>query len=158
MNSVTHTEPRSSVSSLPEHRRNRPPRSWFVTQHRCHFVMQRLCLATQTTLELARSERTATQKSPRRSVGNAALAGERHRWTGSARRERTRHSVNCNDSLGHRRAEPQRKIPLRQPGRSRSKICCHWLKTRLVPSKFSKIVLGGTAASHTCSGVGGGHF
>ena len=25
-------------------------------------------------------------------------------------------------------------------------------------SKFSMIVLGGTAASHTCSGVGGGHF
>ena len=28
----------------------------------------------------------------------------------------------------------------------------------LVPSKLSKIVLGGTAASHTRSGVGGGHF
>ena len=25
-------------------------------------------------------------------------------------------------------------------------------------SKFSTIVLGGTAASHTCSGVGDGHF
>jgi hypothetical protein len=24
--------------------------------------------------------------------------------------------------------------------------------------KLLKIVLGGTAASHTCSGVGGGHF
>ena len=31
-------------------------------------------------------------------------------------------------------------------------------KAVLVGLKFSKIVLGGTAASHTCSGVGGGHF
>jgi hypothetical protein len=29
---------------------------------------------------------------------------------------------------------------------------------RLVASKLSTIVLGGTAASHTLSGVGGGHF
>jgi len=35
---MTHTEPRSSVSSLPEHHCNRPPRSWFVIRHRCHFV------------------------------------------------------------------------------------------------------------------------
>jgi hypothetical protein len=39
-----------------------------------------------------------------------------------------------------------------------SEICCHWLEASLVASKFSKIVLGGTAASHTRSGVGGGHF
>src|SRR4029077_18671871 len=39
-----------------------------------------------------------------------------------------------------------------------SEIFCHWLEARLVASKFSTIVLGGTAASHTCSGVGGGHF
>jgi hypothetical protein len=39
-----------------------------------------------------------------------------------------------------------------------SEICCDWLEARLIASKFSKIVLGGTAASHTCSGVGGGHF
>ena len=32
-----------------------------------------------------------------------------------------------------------------------SEICCHWLEARLVTSKFSTIVLGGTAASHTCS-------
>ena len=31
-------------------------------------------------------------------------------------------------------------------------------ETSFNSSKFSKIVLGGTAASHTCSGVGGGHF
>jgi hypothetical protein len=37
-------------------------------------------------------------------------------------------------------------------------ICCHSPEFRLVPSKFLTIVLGGTAASHTCSGVGGGHF
>ena len=35
-----------------------------------------------------------------------------------------------------------------------NEICCDRLEARLV-SKFSTIVLGGTAASHTCSGVGG---
>jgi hypothetical protein len=38
------------------------------------------------------------------------------------------------------------------------KICCYRLQARLLASKFLKIVLGGTAASHTCSGVGGGNF
>ena len=116
MNSMTHTEPRSSVSSLPEHRRNRPPRSWFVIRHRCHFVKQRLCLATQTTIELALSERTATPKSPRRPAGNAALAAERHSWSGAVRRGRTRHYVSCNDSLGRRRVGPQRSTPQQRPG------------------------------------------
>ena len=77
MNSMTHTKPRSSVSSLPEHRRNRPPRSWLVIRHRCHFVKQRLSLATQTTIELERIDRTAIAKSQKRPVGNAALAEER---------------------------------------------------------------------------------
>jgi hypothetical protein len=39
------------------------------------------------------------------------------------------------------------------PSAKPSEICCDWLEARLVA-----IVLGGTAASHTCSGVGGGHF
>ena len=69
---MTHTEPRSSVSSLPEHCRNRPPRSWFVTRHGCHFVKQRLCLATQTTIELVRTERPATPKSPERHLDDPA--------------------------------------------------------------------------------------
>ena len=120
MNSMTHTEPRSSVSSLPEHCRNRPPRSWFVIRHRCHFVKQRLCLAIQTTEELALSERTATPKSPRRPADNAALAAERHSWSGAARRGRTRHYVSCNDSLGRRRVGPQRSTP-RRPG------LCRWI-------------------------------
>ena len=84
--SVVHTESHSSVCSLPKHCRNRPPRSWFVIRHRCHFVKRRLCLATQTTIELARIERTASAKAPRRPVGNATLAEERHRWSGAARR------------------------------------------------------------------------
>jgi hypothetical protein len=42
--------------------------------------------------------------------------------------------------------------------RFQTKICCHWLEFRLIASKFLTIVLGGTAALHTCSGVGGGHF
>src|SRR5215472_12390044 len=41
---------------------------------------------------------------------------------------------------------------------NQTKICCYWLEFRLVASKFLTIVLGGTAASHTCSGVGGGTF
>jgi hypothetical protein len=61
---------------LPEHCRNRPARSWFVVGHCCHFVKQRICLATQTTIDLARIERTATTTSPDRPVGNAALAAE----------------------------------------------------------------------------------
>ena len=69
---MTHTEPRSSVSSLPEYCRNRPPRSWFVTRHGCHFVKQRLCLATQTTIELVRTERPATPKSPERHLDDPA--------------------------------------------------------------------------------------
>ena len=69
---MTHTEPRSSVSSLPEHCGNRPPRSWFVTRHGSHFVKQRLCLATQTTIELVRTERPATPKSPERHLDDPA--------------------------------------------------------------------------------------
>ena len=117
---MTHTEPRSSVSSLPEHCCNRPPRSWFVIRHRCHFVKQRLRLATQTTIELRPIEWTASPKSPRRPVGNAALAAERHSWSGAARRGRTRHHVSCNDSLGRRRVGPQRSTP-RRPG------LCRWI-------------------------------
>jgi hypothetical protein len=38
------------------------------------------------------------------------------------------------------------------------KSCCDWLEARLGDSKFFTIVLGGTAALHTLSGVGGGNF
>jgi len=41
---------------------------------------------------------------------------------------------------------------------NQTKICCHLPEFRLLASKFLTIVLGGTAALHTCSGVGGGHF
>ena len=100
MNSAMHTEPRSSVSSLPEHRRNRPPRSWFVIRHRCHCVKQRLCLAIQTTIELARIERTASAKAPGRPVGNCSVTCRAARLERCCRTRRTRHYVSCNDSLG----------------------------------------------------------
>ena len=175
---MTHTEPCSSVSSLAEESRNRPPRSWFVTRHRCHFVRQALCLAIQTTMELARIENTTTAKSPGGSVGDAAPAEEWHGWSGAATAER--HATTGADSLGRRRVGPQRsilgtvtikpskiccdrldahlvasrfsKICSGGGGNSRlswpSKICCDWPKARLVTSKFSKIVLGGTAAPY----------
>ncbi|PYL69677.1 MAG: hypothetical protein DMF28_02400 [Verrucomicrobia bacterium] len=38
------------------------------------------------------------------------------------------------------------------------KSCCHQPEARLVASRFSTIVLGGTAALHAQSGVGGGNF
>jgi hypothetical protein len=69
MNSMTHTEPRSSISSSPKHCRNWPPRSRLVIRHRCHFVKQRLRLATQTTIELLPIEWTASAKSPPKPVG-----------------------------------------------------------------------------------------
>jgi len=81
MDSMTHTEPRSSVSSLPEYCRNRPPRSWFVTRHGCHFVKQRLCLATQTTIELVRTERPRPQSHPNdisTTRRKSSRAGERY--------------------------------------------------------------------------------
>jgi hypothetical protein len=60
MNSVTHTEPRSSISSSPKHCRNWATRRRLV--HRCHFVKQRLRLATQTTIELLRIEKNGDRK------------------------------------------------------------------------------------------------
>jgi hypothetical protein len=129
----------------------------------------------------------ATAKWPASPVGNAAFAAERHGWSAATRRGRMRRYISCNDSLGRRRVERQGSIVRRRPESYRrlvpslvaskfSKIvlwgnsrlsprrakpietCCHWPEFRLVESKLSKIVLGGTAASHTCSGVGGGHF
>lgn len=70
--------------------------------------------------------------------------------------------VILNDSLGRRTIDPpnhsSRHERLTITISSPNEICCQLLEARLVPSKFLKIVLGGTAASHTCSGVGGGHF
>jgi hypothetical protein len=143
---------------LSEHCRNWPPRNWFVARHGCHFAKQRLCLATQTKRELARSERTASAKAPRRPVGNAELAIERHAWSGAAAQRSTCHQVSCNDLLGRSRVGPQRRIPRRRPRLSRVKFVANGSKLVLVASKLLKIVLGGTAASHTRSGVGGGHF
>ena len=110
---MTHTEPRRSISSSPKRCRDWPPRRRLVPRHRCHFVKQRLRLATQTTIELVRIERTASAKSPPKRVGKAALAKERHRW-GGLRRVRTQRRI-----LGDGRIKP-------------SKIICHWLEARLL--------------------------
>ena len=139
---MTHTEPRSGIPSLPEHCRNRPPRSWFVIRHRCHLAKQRLCLATQTTIELVRLEKQLAQSRPE----NYRQRSGRCRAARSARccstPEGHAHSVSCNDSLGSRRIGPQRNIPRRRP-RIPGKICCDRLGAHLVASKFSKICSGG---------------
>ena len=62
MNSMPHTELRSSIRSSPKHCRNWPPRRRLVTRHRCHFVKQRLGLATQTTIALVRIEKNGQCK------------------------------------------------------------------------------------------------
>jgi len=60
----------------------------------------------------------------------------------------------CTATLGAVRCQ----IQLKWRRWNSNEICCHRPETRLVGLKFSKIVLGGTAASHTRSGVGGGDF
>ena len=152
MNSVVHTESHSSVCSLPKHCRNRPPRSWFVIRHRCHFVKRRLCLATQTTIELERIERTASARAPRRPVGNAALAEERHRWSGAARRggRATTSAVlvrwaDSASDLNKGFLDDSRVKP--------SEICCDWLEARLVA-----ICSGGNSRLSYLLGCGGRSF
>ena len=130
---MAYTEARSSISSSPKHCRNWPPGRRLVIRHRCHFVKQRLRLATQTVIGLLRIERAASAKSSPNASAHEVLAG----------RPLARLML-------HR---PERRIAGRQPRSSRVKFVA--LGPKLV---YLRIVLGGTAASHTCSGVGGGHF
>ena len=52
----------------------------------------------------------------------------------------------------------QRQGPVEGCENFHIKSCCHQPEARLVASRFSTIVLGGTAALHAQSGVGGGNF
>src|SRR4029077_10789294 len=64
MNSMTHKESCGGISSSPKDCRNWPPRRRLVIGHRCHFVKQRIRLATQTTTELVQIKRPASAESP----------------------------------------------------------------------------------------------
>src|SRR6185503_5378524 len=131
MNSAMHTEPRSSVSSLPEHRHNRPPRTWFVIRHRCHFVNHRLSLATQTTIESAHAERTASAIDAENicrqcsvclqsDTLGAVLPNTEARTTTSA--------VGTRNAAGA--SNPNEKFINDGSGWSGEKICCYWLEAR----------------------------
>ena len=131
---MTHTEPRSSISSSPKHCRNWPPRRRLVTRHRCHFVKQRLRLATQTTIELVRIETNGERKVAPKPVGNAALL--KSGTVGAADG-----ASDLNEGfLGDGRIKP-------------NEICCHRLEARLLAD-----CSGGNSRLSYPSGVGGGHF
>ena len=66
---MAHTEPRSKAGRLTKHCRNWPPRSWFVSRHRCHFVKQGLGLAIHTTSRLAQIESAAVSSLMRENSG-----------------------------------------------------------------------------------------
>ena len=130
-----HTEPRSSVPSLPEHCRNWPPRRRLVTRHRSHFVKQRLRLATQTTIELVRIEKNGECKVAPKPSGMQHLL--KSGTVGAADGART----STKDSSATARIKP-------------NEICCHWLEARL----FGRLFWGEQPPLIPCSGVGGGHF
>src|SRR5712672_2633861 len=134
MNSVTHTEPRISISSSPKHCRNWPPRRRLVTRHRCHFVKQRLRLATQTTTELVRIEKTGECKVAPKPSGMQHLL--KSGTLGAADGART----STKDFSATDRIKP-------------NEICCHRLEPRLLAD-----CSGGNSRPLHPSGVGGGHF
>ena len=128
---MTHTEPRSSISSSPKHCRDWPPRRRLVTRHRCHFVKQRLRLATQTTIELVRIEKDRRVQSRPKICQLARRAAALERQTAS----------DLNKGFpGNVRMKP-------------NEICCHRLETRLLAD-----CSGGNSRPLHPSGVGGGHF
>jgi hypothetical protein len=131
MNSMMHTETRRSISSSPKHCRNWAPRIRLVTRHRCHFVKQRLRLATQTTIDYCPIEKNGERSSPQSlsACGRAAPVG-------------------ATDGA----SDLDKGFPA-TTGVSRLKFVAIGSKLVYLP-----IVLGGTAASHTYSGMGGGHF
>ena len=99
MNSVTHTEPRSSISSSPKDCRNWPPRRMLVIRHCCHFVKQRIRLATQTTIELVQIKKTGECRVPPKPV---SLLEERDRGAADGA------------------SEPQQRIPRQYPDGERN--------------------------------------
>ena len=94
-----------------ESSRDRPPRSWFVIRHRCHFVKQRLCLATQTPTESAwlRGGRPQSRRADLSALQRLLKSGTV--GTVLPNGGRTRHYVSCNDSLGRWRVRARRKHP-----------------------------------------------
>jgi hypothetical protein len=132
---MTHTEPRSSVSSSPKHCRNWPTRRRLVTRHRCHFVKHRLRLATQTTIELVRIEKNGECKVAPKPVGNAALAGR-----ATALERLTPRRTSTKDSSATARIKP-------------NEICCHPLEARLLAD-----CSGGNSRLSYLLGCGGRSF
>ena len=132
---MTYTEPRCSISSSPKHCGNWPPRRRLVVRHRCHFVKQRLRLAIQTVKGLLRIRKERrVQNRPQTPWRMKRLREEQDRSRADA-------------------APPSMKHSPATARSSRVKFVA--VRPKLV---YLRIVLGGTAASHTCSGVGGGHF
>ena len=134
MNSVTHTEPRSSISSSPKHCRNWPTRRRLVTRHRCHFVKQRLRLATQTTTELVRIEKTGECKVAPKPSGMQHLL--KSGTVGAADGART----STKDFSATVRIKP-------------NEICCHRLEARLLAD-----CSGGNSRLSYLLGCGGRSF
>jgi len=129
-----HTEPRSSISSSPKHCRNWPTRRRLVTRHRCHFVKQRLRLATQTTIELVRIEKNGECKVALKPPGMQHLL--KSGTVGAADGART----STKDSSATARIKP-------------NKICCHRLEARLLAD-----CSGGNSRLSYLLGCGGRSF
>ena len=128
---MTHTEPRSGISSSPKDCRNWPPRRRLVIRHRCHFVKQRIRLATQTTIELVQIEKTGECRVAPKPV---SLLEERDRG---------------------QRLTPRRNLNKEFRGivRTASEICCHRLEARLLAD-----CSGGNSRLSYLLGCGGRSF
>jgi len=160
---VMHTEPRSSISSSPKHCRYWPTRRRLVTRHRCHSVKQRLGLATQTTIDLARIKRTASATAPRRPIGNAAFACR----AAPLERLTVRRTSTKDSSATSRIVSPDWQPCRKLPPSMNAKFDSVWQSSRPNQAKFvaigSKLVYlddcsGGNSRPLHPSGVGGGHF
>ena len=142
MNSEPDTEAHSNACGLPKNSRNRSPRSWFVSRHRCHFVKQRLCLATQTPTESAwlRGRRPQSRRADLSALQRLLKSGTV--GTVLPNGGRIHHYVSCNDSLGRRHVELNETF-LGNGHDEPGKLCCDRLDAHLVAPKFSTICSGG---------------
>lgn len=104
----------------------------------------------------------ATSEFQRKAAWKLSGAGLKEGSAGAVLIEAQAVQPRPNEFVRPRRVDSTKSIPRHEPltiaTSGPEQICCYWPEARLVRSKFLKIVLGGTAASHTCSGVGGGHF
>src|SRR5207245_5321624 len=89
----------------------------------------------------------------RRALAQPDPASDFVRATASPAEPRYAFSFSSNSSVSL-----QRQGPVEGCENFHIKSCCHQPEARLVASRFSTIVLGGTAALHAQSGVGGGNF